>query len=107
MIELLLPVLLGALAAAVTVSLVFPLVTRIAMAIRAVDYPGGRRLQREAIPRIGGIAIAAGITAGVVLPALMLWREWKDRITPAQFYALLLGTAAVFIIGAADDIFGF
>ena len=60
MIELLLPVLLGALAAAVTASLVFPLVNRIAMAVRAVDYPGGRRLQREAIPRMGGIAIAAG-----------------------------------------------
>jgi len=98
--------LLGVLTAALTAILAFPLVTRIAMAIRAVDYPGGRRLQREAIPRLGGIAIAAGISAGVVLPALMLWREWTDRVTPAQFYALLLGTAAVFIIGAADDIFG-
>ena len=99
--------LLGVLTAALTAILAFPLVTRIAMAIRAVDYPGGRRLQREAIPRLGGIAIAAGISAGVVLPALMLWQEWTDRgVTPAQFYALFLGTAAVFIIGATDDVFG-
>src|SRR5881397_972929 len=62
--ELFLAGVAGALVAAATASLVFPLVNRVAMAVRAIDYAGGRRLQREAIPRIGGIAIPAGIGAG-------------------------------------------
>src|SRR5205809_784972 len=104
MIELLLPVLLGALAAAVTASLVFPLVNRIAMAVRALDYPGGRRLQREAIPRMGGIAIAAGIAVGAFLPSLMIRQRWVERATSVQSSFLFIGTALVFAIGLADDI---
>ena len=106
MIELLLPVLLAALAAAVTASLVFPLVNRIAMAVRAVDYPGGRRLQREAIPRMGGIAIAAGIAAGAVLPSLIIWQRWVERARSVQSSLLFLGTVLVFLIGLADDVVG-
>jgi len=106
MTEVLLPVLLGALAAAVTASLVFPLVNRIAMAVRAVDYPGGRRLQREAIPRMGGIAIAAGIAVGAFLPSLMIWHRWVERATSVQSSFLFVGTALVFVIGLADDIIG-
>ena len=106
MIELFLPVLLGALAAAVTASLVFPLVNRIAMAVRAVDYPGGRRLQREAIPRMGGIAIAAGIAVGAFLPSLMIWQRWVQRAASVQSSFLFIGTALVFVIGVADDIVG-
>src|SRR5438128_3199830 len=106
MIELLLPVLLGALAAAVTASLVFALVNRMAMAVRAVDYPGGRRLQREAIPRMGGIAIAAGIAVGAFLPSLMIWQRWVERATSVQSSFLFIGTALVFAIGLADDIIG-
>jgi len=99
-------VLLGALAAAVTASLVFPLVNRIAMAVRAVDYPGGRRLQREAIPRMGGIAIAAGIAVGAFLPSLMIWHRWVERATSVQSSFLFIGTTLVFVIGVADDIVG-
>src|SRR5205809_7547902 len=106
MIELLLPVLLGALAAAVTASLVFPLVNRIAMAVRAVDYPRGRRLQREAIPRMGGIAIAMDIDAGAMLPGLILWQQCIGNITSQQFFALFLSTVLISIAGIADDLIG-
>src|SRR5438093_10875129 len=106
MIELFLAGLLGALVAAATASLVFPLVNRIAMSVRAVDYPGGRRLQREAIPRMGGIAIAAGIAVGALLPSLMIWQRWVERATSVQSLFLLVGTALVFVIGLADDIVG-
>src|SRR5439155_4367735 len=77
-----------------------------AMAVRAVDYPGGRRLQREAIPRMGGIAIAAGIAAGAALPSMMVWQQWVQKVASPQFSALLLGTAMVFLIGLADDVIG-
>ena len=106
MIQLLLASLIGALAAAATASLVFPLVNRIAMAVRALDYPGGRRVQREAVPRIGGIAIAAGIAAGALLPSLMVWQRWVERATSAQTSLLFIGTALVFLVGLADDVIG-
>src|SRR5438093_6197123 len=100
--ELFLAGVAGALVAAATASLVFPLVNRVAMAVRAMDYPGGRRLQREAIPRMGGIAITAGIAAGAVLPSLMLWQQWLERVTAPQSYLLVLGTVLVFLIGLVD-----
>ena len=76
------------------------------MAVRAVDYPGGRRSQREAIPRMGGIAIAAGIAVGAFVPSLMIWQRWVGRATSIQSSFLFIGTAMVFVIGLADDIFG-
>src|SRR3989442_13931225 len=106
MSELFLAGLLGALVAGATASLVFPLVNRIAMAVRAVDYPGGRRLQREAIPRMGGIAIAAGIATGTFLPSLMMWHRWVERATSVQSSLLFLGTVLVFLICLADDVIG-
>jgi UDP-GlcNAc:undecaprenyl-phosphate GlcNAc-1-phosphate transferase len=55
---------------------------------------------------MGGIAIAVGIAVGAVLPSLMLWQQWVDRVTPQQLSALVLGTALVFIIGVVDDLIG-
>src|SRR2546425_4412011 len=97
---------LAAILAAETATLAFPVVNRIAMAIRAVDYPGGRRSQTEAIPRLGGIAIAAAIAAGAILPNLLLWRQWGDKVTPLDMAALLGGTALVFLTGVGDDALG-
>ena len=61
--------------AAETAMLAFRFVTRFALAIRALDYPGGRRSQREAIPRLGGIALTAGVAGGAILPNLLLWGQ--------------------------------
>ena len=97
---------LAAILAAETATLAFPVVTRIAMAIRAVDYPGGRRSQKEAIPRLGGVAIAMAIAAGAILPTLLLWRQWGDKVTPLDMAALLGGTTLVFLIGVGDDALG-
>src|SRR2546422_7197751 len=93
---------LAAILAAETATLAFPVVTRIAMAIRAVDYPGGRRSQKEAIPRLGGVAIAVAIAAGAILPSLLLWRQWGDKVTPLGMAALLCGGTPGFFIGGRD-----
>src|SRR5438105_307262 len=100
---LLLSGLLGGVVAAAIAILAFPWVARIAMAVRAVDYPGGRRSHHEAIPRMGGIAIAAGIAAGALLPSLMLWRHWGGKVTPWDMLALLMGTGMVFLAGLVED----
>src|SRR3989441_12765412 len=98
--------LVAALLAAEMTTVAFPFVVRIAKAIRAMDYPGGRRSQENAIPRLGGIAIAAGIAAGGILPNLLLWRHWGEKVTPLDMAALLGGTTLVFLVGVADDALG-
>src|SRR6266404_3257639 len=98
--------LLAAILAAETATLAFPVVNRIAMAIRAVDYPGGRRSQKEAIPRLGGIAIAAAIAAGTIFPSLLLWRQCGGTVTRLDMAALLGGTTLVFLTGFGDDAIG-
>jgi UDP-GlcNAc:undecaprenyl-phosphate/decaprenyl-phosphate GlcNAc-1-phosphate transferase len=83
-----------------------PLVSRIAMAVRAMDYPGGRRVQHEAIPRMGGIAIAIGIAAGAVGPILLLSKNWGGSDGPWQLATLALTTGLVFLAGVAEDVIG-
>src|SRR2546428_2074088 len=91
--------LVAALLAAEMTTVAFPFVVRIAKAIRAMDYPGGRRSQENAIPRLGGIAIAAGIAAGGILPNLLLWRHWGEKVTPLDMAALLGGAKPGFLGG--------
>src|SRR2546427_6192071 len=91
--------LLAAILAAEAATLAFPVVNRIAMAIRAVDYPGGRRSQKEAIPRLGGVAIVMAIAAGAILPSLLLWRQWGGKGTPLGMGGLLGGTTAGVLVG--------
>src|SRR2546428_4141590 len=91
--------LVAALLAAEMTTVAFPFVVRIAKAIRAMDYPGGRRSQENAIPRLGGIAIAAGIAAGGILPNLLLWRHWGEKVTPLAMAALVGGGTPVFLVG--------
>ena len=98
--------LLAATAALVSVIVAGPLVARIATAVRAMDYPGGRRVQREAIPRMGGSAIAIGIAAGAALPFVLLAKRFVLNVTPGQLFALVLGSILVFTIGVAEDVVG-
>src|SRR5437867_10270934 len=89
--------------AAVASTIAFPLVVRIAMAIRSMDYPGGRRVHSQAIPRLGVIAIVVGIAAGTIYTSVLLWRQWGEKVTPLDMLALLLGTGLVFLVGIAED----
>ena len=82
-----------------------PIVARLAMAVRAVDYPGTRRVQEEAIPRIGGLAIVVGAVAGVGLTSGSWW-QWHEDFTLTEFVAMVLGAGLIFAIGLADDIIG-
>jgi UDP-GlcNAc:undecaprenyl-phosphate/decaprenyl-phosphate GlcNAc-1-phosphate transferase len=97
---------LGALVAGLTAGAAVPFVTRIAMAIRAMDYPGGRRLQGEAIPRMGGIAIASGIVVGASVSGLLLWRQFTATVGSHELVALLLGAVLIFLVGLVEDVIG-
>src|SRR5881392_2484807 len=86
----------GALVALVVVVLLTPAVGGMARMLGAVDAPGGRRLNRNPVPRLGGLALFLGIFVPA-LAFLDLGRETRG---------LLLGGAVATTVGLVDDFRG-
>jgi UDP-GlcNAc:undecaprenyl-phosphate/decaprenyl-phosphate GlcNAc-1-phosphate transferase len=86
----------GALLAAAIVVLLTPAVGGMARLLGVVDPPGGRRMNRSTVPRLGGLALFFGI----FVPAL----AFLDL--SGETRGLLLGAAVATMIGAVDDFRG-
>src|SRR5213082_3362923 len=86
----------GAVVALVVVVLLTPAVGGMARLLGAVDAPGGRRLNRSPVPRLGGLALFLGI----FVPALAFLPLGRDT------RGLLLGAAVAVTVGAVDDFRG-
>jgi len=106
MTELLVAALLAAAIAGVVTSSAVPLVSRVALAFRAVDLPDGRRRHTGAVPRLGGVAIALGLACGAGGAALVKWGEWGGRVARADLVVFIIATGIVFLVGLADDLVG-
>jgi UDP-GlcNAc:undecaprenyl-phosphate/decaprenyl-phosphate GlcNAc-1-phosphate transferase len=103
--------LLTGLAAGLLTNLLVPLITRLAVSVRALDYPGGRRHQVRPVPRLGGVAIVAGLGLGAGGTLLARWNEWGatafgQGIHRSQLLVLLVSTVMVFLVGVIDDVIG-
>src|SRR3954451_8764564 len=86
----------GALLAFVIVVLLTPAVGGMARLLGVVDAPGGRRVNRNPVPRLGGGALFLGLFVPA-LAFLPLGRETRG---------LLLGAAVAVTVGAIDDFRG-
>ena len=94
----------GLVAAAVTMALT-PAVAQLAVRLRAVDEPGGRRRQERTTPRLGGIAILTGILIALVPSLPLLTRGAASRsVSETETLWMLLATLIVFAVGLVDDI---
>jgi UDP-GlcNAc:undecaprenyl-phosphate/decaprenyl-phosphate GlcNAc-1-phosphate transferase len=106
MIETLLLAAAAAAAAGLVTDLMVPLVARAALAVRALDYPGGRKLQAVVTPRLGGVAIAGGVAFGGAGVALATWVQLSSKISRSEVIALVMAGVLVFLVGVVDDVIG-
>ncbi|MCP4654240.1 MAG: undecaprenyl/decaprenyl-phosphate alpha-N-acetylglucosaminyl 1-phosphate transferase [bacterium] len=83
-----------------------PLVTRLAVALKAVDRPGDRRNHSGDVARLGGLAIGAGFLFGTGSVGLTAWPEWNRPLDQHDLLALMLATGMVFLLGIVDDVMG-
>jgi UDP-GlcNAc:undecaprenyl-phosphate GlcNAc-1-phosphate transferase len=89
-------VLYGAAIALVVVVALTPAVGGMARLLGVVDRPGGRRLNRRPVPRLGGLAIFLGL----LVPSL----AFLDL--SGEMRGILLGAAVACVVGAVDDFRG-
>lgn len=92
------------LVSALAAFLLTPLVRRLAFAIGALDVPDSRKIHREPMPRLGGVAVFLGFAAPWLLLYLLDNRVAQVfRQHEMLFLALLAGGLAMLLLGAADD----
>ena len=98
-----------AVAFAVT-ALAVPPVRRFAISHDIVDKPGPRRVNRTPIPRMGGLAMYAGLVGALLFEcageALGLWAGFfvGAAANPSGTVCVLVSVTAIVVLGVLDDI---
>ncbi len=101
--------LLIAVAASVTLA-VTPFVRRLGLVAGAVAKPGGRNVHEGEIPRIGGVAIFAGVLSALLVQwtgeSFLGWEGYLLQGTGGAGRALgiFAGITVMFLVGVVDDL---
>lgn len=97
--------------ALVTSFLMTPIAAKIAWKVDAVDYPSKRRINRDPVPRMGGIAVFSGIAAMLLMRYIgQHYLGWNIVFRPSPHLRnvdyTLLGVAffIIFVTGIIDDV---
>lgn len=104
--EILISACVAAGVAALIANLIVPLVTEVAVALRAIDRPGGRKLHAEGVARLGGVAVLVGLLFGTGAVSVIEWVDWGSPLPRQDLVALLLGVGMIFLVGLVDDVTG-
>ncbi|MBN8549656.1 MAG: hypothetical protein J0M12_10105 [Deltaproteobacteria bacterium] len=83
-----------------------PLVSKVALAYGLVDQPGARRLHRNPIPRIGGVAVFAGFHISCALMFLLPITNLGGMFTLNSWLVFLAASSLLLVVGLIDDIRG-
>ena len=90
----------GFLVAGVIAFALAPLAARLARSLGAIDMPRERGLSDEPTPRLGGLAILAGVgVAGLLFLPL-----YGDSPVEEQTRGIMMGALVAALVGTADDI---
>ena len=96
-------------AAIVTSLVATPLARRLAIRLGAVDRPNPRRINKTPVPRMGGIAIFAGIAAAFAIQYLgTMYLGWPVVLVPSprmqvNYWMLVAAFVVIFATGLLDD----
>ena len=90
-----------ALAAAAAALLTTPGVMRFAVHIGALDHPGPRRVHRESVPTLGGLAMVAAVL-GVAWVARLLPGPARE-LAPRPLLGFTLAAIPIVALGMVDD----
>lgn len=83
--------------------LVTPIVRRLALQAGIVDLPDqGRKAHREPVAYLGGVAVFAGLIAGIITSYLAAWRDPALATVPMN---IIIAMAIIMFSGLLDDIF--
>lgn len=100
----LLAVILIFVVAVATTAVFMPGVRRYAIGVGAADQPNERRLNKEPLPNIGGLAVYGGVVAALVIATAL--RPIQIQNVQVQLLAILLGGTMLLLVGFIDDQFG-
>ncbi len=101
---------LGLIAAVLTLSLT-PLVRRFSIAKGVVDQPGGRRINKEPVPRMGGVAIVIAFwltlfSIQAIKPELLNFTGQQIFGIDRNFFGVFIGSLILLAAGIVDDMRG-
>lgn len=100
---------LFALAALATMLLV-PAAKRLAVRFDAIDYPSARRVNKEPVPRMGGVAMLGGLLVALLAVFVgMCVLGWADPFVPhpslkVNYIGVGAGVLFMFAVGVVDDV---
>lgn len=77
-----------------------PFARRLAIKFHAVDFPRARGMNKEPVPRMGGLAIVLGFVCAVVVVS-----PFVDGLDYTQFAGFLLGALIIVVVGMLDDVY--
>jgi UDP-GlcNAc:undecaprenyl-phosphate GlcNAc-1-phosphate transferase len=86
--------------------LLTPLAIRLAHGLGAVDRPGQRKVHREPIPRIGGLAVFGGFLAGLLFAAWATDIAVRPDSVDVYWAGLAAAATAMLLVGLFDDLWG-
>ncbi|MDO4842078.1 MAG: MraY family glycosyltransferase [Phoenicibacter congonensis] len=98
--------------ALITTIALTPFAKKIAVAFDAIDYPDARRVNKEPIPRMGGIAIFGGIVVAFIILEIGVnffgWFGYRAAMMSKgiNIPVVALGVVCMFATGLVDDIVG-
>ncbi|WP_115993989.1 glycosyltransferase family 4 protein [Cohnella lupini] len=82
-----------------------PLVKKLAIRIGAIDVPNQRKVHTRIMPRLGGVAIYAAFTAGLLLILPFVPEGTLSAYDRNLISAMLVGGTLIVLLGALDDKF--
>ncbi len=87
-----------------TTLLAIPVARYLSFRFGVTSVPGGRRQERVAMPKLGGMVIFLGFMAGIIVAQFVaIERQDPNEIT--RLVGLVVGGGLIFILGLIDDVF--